>query len=113
MPSKCSILGMRVILLTANFKGVECNQTTEGGIRQWMTHIRKGERERVEYEKGKKIKWGRKAFTNYARLRTGKGNLRAWLGVLEGERQTACVEGVARLRRQGVRPLGYFVVCDR
>ena len=42
---------------------------TEGGLKQWMVGVRKSEREAIGFGQGKKIGWGRKAFTNYIQER--------------------------------------------
>ena len=46
---------------------------------------------RTGFGQGKKIGWGRKAFTNYTRLPTGKGNLSTWIATIDGDSiSTSC-----------------------
>ncbi|KAF8453405.1 hypothetical protein BDZ91DRAFT_853215 [Kalaharituber pfeilii] len=67
-------------------------QATEGGLRQELVRKRKEERERAGFRKGKFVKWGRRALTNYTWLRTGKGGA-MWRRMVSGEEvQCTCGE---------------------
>ncbi|KAF8445149.1 hypothetical protein BDZ91DRAFT_853765 [Kalaharituber pfeilii] len=67
-------------------------QATEGGLRQELVRKRKEERGRAGFGKGKFVKWGRRALTNYTWLRTGKGGA-MWRRMVSGEEvQCTCGE---------------------
>ncbi|KAF8463325.1 hypothetical protein BDZ91DRAFT_796479 [Kalaharituber pfeilii] len=77
-------------------EGAKCmrydGQATEGGLRQELVRKRKEERERAGFGKGKFVKWGRRALTNYTWLRTGKGGA-MWRRMVSGEEvQCTCGE---------------------
>ena len=54
------------------------SRATEGGVRALWKKFRAGERSVAGLVGGRVSKWGRRAVSRYAQLRTGKGDLGAW-----------------------------------